>query len=62
MLGQVATLMESLHLSYQEVLDGIPYRNLLIMSRDKLRIATGKVYREMTENEEIEFIKEKMKK
>ena len=62
MLGQVATLMESLHLSYQEVLDGIPYRNLLIMSRDKLRIATGKVYREMTENEELEFIKEKMKK
>lgn len=62
MLGQVATFMESLHLSYREVLDGIPYRNLLIMSRDKLRIATGKVYREMTENEEIEFIKEKMKK
>ena len=54
--------MESLHLSYQEVLDGIPYRTLMIMSRDKLRIATGKVYREMTEDEELEFIKKKLHK
>lgn len=54
--------MESLHLSYQEVLDGIPYRNLLIMSRDKLRIASGKVFREMTDEEEAEFIKKKMGK
>lgn len=52
--------MESLHLSYQEVLDGIPYRTLLIMSKDKLRVATGKVYREMTDEEEMEFVKKKM--
>ncbi len=54
--------MESLHLSYQEVLDGIPYRTLLIMSKDKLRVATGKVYREMNEDEEREFIRQKMGK
>lgn len=52
--------MESLHLTYEEVLDGIPYRTLLIMSKDKLRVATGKVYREMTEEEEREFIRKKM--
>lgn len=37
LLGQIATFQESLHLSYQEVLDGIPYRNLIIMQKDKLR-------------------------
>ena len=54
--------MDSLHLSYHEVLDGIPYRTLLIMSKDKMRVATGKVYREMTEEEEREFIRQKMGK
>lgn len=54
--------MDSLHLSYNEVLDGIPYRTLLIMSRDKLRVATGEVYREMTQSEEEEFIKRKLGK
>lgn len=37
LLGQIATFQESLHLSYHEVLDGIPYRNLIIMQKDKLR-------------------------
>ena len=59
MLGQIATFMDSLHLTLDEVLDRIPYRTLLIMSRDKMRVATGKVYREMTEEEEAEFFREK---
>ena len=54
--------MDSLHLSYSEVLDGIPYRMLVLMSRDKLRIATGKVMREMTEEEERAFIQSKLNK
>lgn len=62
MLGQIATFMEALHLTYDEVLDKIPYRNLLIMSRDKLRAAYGEVYREMTEEEERAFIQSKMRK
>jgi hypothetical protein len=37
LLGQIATFQESLHLSYHEVLDEIPYRNLIIMQKDKLR-------------------------
>lgn len=37
LLGQIATFQESLHLSYHEVLDGIPYRNLIIMQKDKLK-------------------------
>ena len=59
-MGQIATFMEALHLTYDEVLDKIPYRNLLIMSRDKMRVATGKVYHEMTAEEEREFIKQKI--
>lgn len=41
-MGQIATLIESLHLSYKEVVYDIPYRNLLIMQKDKLRTCTGK--------------------
>lgn len=37
LLGQIATFQESLNLTYHEVLDGIPYRNLIIMQKDKLR-------------------------
>lgn len=48
--------MEHLHLSYDEVVRKIPYRNLQVMMRDKLRTARGKVYREVTEEE---FMKEK---
>lgn len=59
-MGQIATFMDSLHLSWHEVVEELPYRTLLVMSRDKLRIATGKVYREMTEEEEREFIRKKM--
>ena len=60
MLGQIATFIEALHLTYDEVVNKIPYRTLLIMSRDKIRVAYGEVYREMSEEEEREFIKAKL--
>lgn len=40
-MGQIATFMDSLHLSYKEVFEEIPYRNLTIMSKDKLRPVYG---------------------
>lgn len=43
--------MDTLHLTYQQVLDGIPYRNLVIMQKDKLRVAYGDVTREVTDAE-----------
>ena len=61
MFGQIATFMDSLHLTYEEVLDKIPYRNLLLMAKDKIRVAYGDVYREMTEEEEKAFIASKIK-
>lgn len=38
MLGQIATFMETLHLAYDEVVYKIPYRNLLVMQKDKLHV------------------------
>jgi hypothetical protein len=43
--------MECLHLSYDEVVRKIPYRNMLLMSKDKARVAYGEVYYESTEEE-----------
>ena len=37
LLGQIATFMDSLHLSYEDVLERIPYRNLIIMQKDRIR-------------------------
>lgn len=42
MLGQIATFMDNLHLSYDEVVYKIPYRNLVIMQKDKLHVCYGK--------------------
>ena len=56
MLGQIATFIEYLHLSYDEVVRGIPYRNLQVMMRDKQRVAYGEVRREVSDEE---FFKEK---
>ena len=51
--------MDSLHLSYNEVVRVIPYRNLLLMAKDKQRVAYGKVYHEVTEEEMgLKFSKE----
>lgn len=41
MLGQIASFMENLHLSYREVVYEIPYRNLVIMQKDKLHVVYG---------------------
>ena len=41
LLGQIATLMENLHLSYDEVVYKIPYRTLLVMQKDKLHPCIG---------------------
>lgn len=43
--------MESLHLSYDEVMNKIPYRNLVIMQKDKLHIAYGDVMTEVSDGE-----------
>lgn len=58
LLGQIASFMENLHLTYNEVLDGIPYRNLVIMQKDKQRITSGDVMQEVSDDE---FFKGKMK-
>lgn len=39
--GQIAHLIDTLHLSYTEVFEIIPYRNLLMMQRDKLHAVYG---------------------
>jgi conserved domain protein len=41
MLGQIAGFVDSLHLSYDEVVNRIPYRTLLLMSHDKPRPCFG---------------------
>lgn len=51
MLGQIASFMDSLHLGYREVVHEIPYRNLLVMAKDKQHMSTGEVLREVTEEE-----------
>ncbi|CAG9884398.1 hypothetical protein BOVA711_4883 [Bacteroides ovatus] len=43
--------MESLHLSYNEVIYKIPYRNLVIMQKDKLHTSYGDVMEEVSEDE-----------
>lgn len=60
MLGQIATFMETLHLTYNEVVNEIPYRTLLIMSKDKLHVVYGEIEQEMTEEEEKAFIAQKL--
>ncbi|WP_418988157.1 hypothetical protein [Bacteroides heparinolyticus] len=43
--------MEYLNMSYKEVFEIIPYRNLIIMQKDKLREVHGEVMEEVTEEE-----------
>jgi hypothetical protein len=43
LIGQIATFIDSLHLSYHEVMDMIPYRVLVIMSKDRMHEAYGEV-------------------
>ena len=41
MIGQVATFMGELRLSYSEVYEKVPYRNLVLMQKDKLHSTYG---------------------
>lgn len=50
-LGQIATFMENLHLSYDDVVFRIPYRNLIIMQKDKLHTVFGEVLQEVSDAE-----------
>lgn len=50
-MGQIATFIENLHLSYEEVVYKIPYRNLVIMQKDKLHVTTGDVLHEVSDGE-----------
>jgi hypothetical protein len=49
--------MENLHLSYDEVVNKIPYRNLVIMQKDKLHVAFGEVLREVSDEDMFKNIK-----
>lgn len=57
MLGQVATFMERLHVSYREAVYEIPYRNLLIMQTDKLHEVFGDVIIERSARDNPKFKK-----
>lgn len=50
-MGQIASFMDSLHLTYDEVVNKIPYRNLVIMQKDKQHEAFGEVEREVSDSE-----------
>lgn len=39
--------MESLHLTYDEVVDRIPYRDLVLMQKDKLHVVYGDTVEEV---------------
>lgn len=41
MIGQIATFMETLKLTYNEIVYRIPYRNLLLMQKDILHQVAG---------------------
>ena len=43
--------MENLHLSYDEVVYKIPYRNMVVMQKDKLHTVYGEVMEEVSEEE-----------
>lgn len=43
--------MDVLHLSYDEVVNKIPYRNLVIMQKDKLRVCYGERMQEVTDSD-----------
>lgn len=41
LMGQIASFIDNLHLSYNDVVYNIPYRNLMLMQRDKQHEASG---------------------
>lgn len=56
LFGQIATFQEALNLTYREVLDEIPYRNLILMQKDKLRTLHNS--EKMVEMSDDDFFKE----
>lgn len=58
MFGKIASFME-LGFTYQEVMN-MPLRNLAMCQSDKVRVAYGKVMREMSAEEEEAFINGKL--
>lgn len=54
MLGQLSSFVENLHLSYREVYEIIPYRNLVLMQKDKLHIVTGSIVKKESGKEMAE--------
>ena len=53
-MGQIATFMDTLHLTYKEAWEVIPYRNMVLMQKDKLHEATGDVIKEVSGREMFE--------
>lgn len=51
MHGQIASFMENLHLSYKEVFEVIPYRNLNLMQQNKLHEASGDIIKKTSSQE-----------
>lgn len=49
--GQIASFMDTLHLSYKEVFEIIPYRNLIMMQKDKLHEAVGDIIKKVSSQE-----------
>ena len=47
-MGQIASFIDSLHLTYDEVVYKIPYRNLLVMQKDRAHEAVGEVVHYLT--------------
>lgn len=43
--------MDNLHLTYDEVLEKIPYRHLVIMQKDKQHESLGEIEREVSDEE-----------
>ena len=58
MFGKIASFME-MGFTYNEVLD-MPLRNLVMLQSDKIRVAYGKVVRELSEEEEKSFVERKL--
>lgn len=51
LFGQISSFMEDLGMSYKEVFEIIPYRNLIMMQRDKRREATGDIINKVSSRE-----------
>lgn len=54
--------MEVLHLSYDDVVNRIPYRNLVIMQKDKLHEVHGTLIKKISGKEMAERRKNRIKK